>query len=605
LIHICIDFLALQKKREYGHFYSRKSGFGSGNNMKRDAIAAPMLEQLPIGVVALLDDDALYTNATARLILGAASASHMALCACVPALSDLLSKSQEAMPRTVDIHQQRYYVFVADLSEAKSALLLFPFPLLEELQPELRQLEQSYRDFQEIFRNSFDGIFVADGKGNTLMVNPGCERNYDLRANEMIGKNVSVFERKGYIRPVIAGRVIAERRRISAVQQTHTGKTIMVTGIPLFDEDGTVRRVIINSRDTTELLQLQEELERVQENLRRMESEVHELRRENLKIKGVVLRSPMMQRIAALAIRIAKVDTTVLITGESGVGKEILVKLIHRESNRASGPFIKINCGAIPRDLLESELFGYESGAFTGARRQGKPGMIEMADRGTLFLDEVGELPLELQVKLLQVLQDHCFTRVGGTKTIGVNIRVVAATNVNLEEMVEAKRFRSDLYYRLNVVPIHIPPLRDRHDDILPLIHFYLESFNVQYGVSRRLSERALQRMLDYNWPGNVRELRNILERLVVTATSDLISAEDLPRQFQREEPDIESDTEFQPETNFKTRVARFEAKLIRAAVERFGSTRAAAGHLGISQATVVRKQRCTLPRTQSDETDQ
>lgn len=560
--------------------------------MKHNSFAAAFLDSLPVGLIVAAGSDKLYLNRAARHSLSASPVTRAALRASAPLLDALFDELPLDSARKVELGGERHLVHGVSVPEIGAALLLLPFPLLRELQPELQQLEQSYRDFHEIFRNSFDGIFVADGKGNTLMVNPGCERNYGLRADEMVGKNVSVFERKGYIKPVIASRVIAERRRISAVQHTHSGKTIMVTGIPLFDEDGSVRRVIINSRDTTELLQLQEELERAQTNLRRMESEIDELRRENLKIEGVVVRSPLMQRVAALAIRVAKVDTTILITGESGVGKEVLVKLIHAESARASGPFIKINCGAIPRDLLESELFGYESGAFTGARRQGKVGMIEMADGGTLFLDEIGELPLELQVKLLQVLQDHRLTHVGGTRTIDVNLRVVAATNVDLEQMVEEKRFRSDLYYRLNVVPIHIPPLRERHDDILPLIRFYLEDFNRQYGLQRRLSERALQRMLDYNWPGNVRELRNLLERLVVTAPEDLIAAEDLPRQLQKDEVVEEAEVGPEDAGDFRRRVARFEARLIQQAIERYGSTRAAAQHLGISQATVVRKQR-------------
>lgn len=555
-----------------------------------------MLEQLPVGVIAVLGDRELYTNGAARNSLGAAPTSELALRACAPTLADLLDDTEAACTRTIELGNERHHVHPVRMSGVGPALLLLPFPLLRDLQPELLQLEQSYRDFQEIFRNSFDGIFVTDGQGDTLMVNAGCERNYGLKADQMIGRNVAVFEREGYIKPVIASRVIAERRRISAVQRTHTGKTIMVTGIPLFDGEGGVRRVIINSRDTTELLQLQEELARAQDDLRRMESEILELRRENLKIEGVVLCSPNMQRIATLVIRVAKVDTTILITGESGVGKEIVAKLIHRESNRAKGPFIKINCGAIPRDLLESELFGYESGAFTGARRQGKVGLIETANGGTLFLDEIGELPLELQVKLLQVLQDHRFSRLGGTATVGVDVRVIAATNVELEEMVEQKRFRADLYYRLNVVPIHIPPLRDRCADILPLVHRYLDDVNKQYGLSRRFSERALQRMLDYSWPGNVRELRNIVERLVVTAAEDLISMEDLPGQIQGKNPSLESDPlHLGIESDFRTRVARFETSLVREAVERLGSTRAAARHLGISQATVVRKQRADL----------
>lgn len=565
--------------------------------MKHDALAAQMLEHLPIGVIALLDDGRVYTNAAGRSSLGAAPATRMELIACAPDLADLIDESgtpdrTASETRTAVLGNERHHIYSVPLPDGAPALLLVSFPMLREMQPELRQLEQSYRDFQEIFRNSFDGIFVADGKGNTLMVNPGCERNYGLRADEMVGKHVSLFDRKGYIRPVIAGRVIAERRRISAVQHTHAGKTIMVTGIPFFDDEGNVRRVIINSRDTTELMQLQEELERVQRNLQRMESEIHELPQENLRLDGVVFESPSIQRIAALAIRVAKVDTTILISGESGVGKEVLVKLIHSKSNRADGPLIKINCGAIPHDLLESELFGYESGAFTGAKRQGKLGLVEMANGGTLFLDEIGELSLELQVKLLQVLQDRRFSRVGGTDTIEVNVRIVAATNVDLEEMVQQKRFRSDLYYRLNVVPIHIPPLRERHEDILPLIQLYLKTFNTQYGLERRISERALRRMLDYDWPGNVRELRNIIERLVVTATGDLISAEDLPLPLQDSETGPRSaHGGLESGADFKTQVARFEADLVRKTVEELGSTRAAAKHLGISQATVVRKQ--------------
>jgi PAS domain S-box-containing protein len=566
-----------------------------------------LLAHLPVGVVAVFANGEVYTNVAARSIVGATVANRMGLYASSPTLAHFLDASEILTPRTIELGNERQRVHAIRLSGKNRAALLLPIQLLRQLQPELHQLEQSYRDFQEIFRNSFDGIFVADGKGDTLMVNAGCERNYDLAAEQMIGKNVAVFERKGYIKPVIAGRVIAERRRISAVQRTHTGKTIMVTGIPLLDDDGNVRRVIINSRDTTELLQLQEELERTRDVLRRMESEIQTLRQENVKLEGIVFQSASMQRIAALALRVAKVDAAILVTGESGVGKEVVVKLIHKESNRISGPFIKINCGAIPRELLESELFGYESGSFTGARRQGKIGLVEAANGGTLFLDEIGELALDLQVKLLQVLQDHCFSRIGGTVTIKVDLRIIAATNVDLEEMVKNKQFRSDLYYRLNVVPIHIPPLRERHDDIIPLIHLYLADFNTQYGLARRISERALQSMLDYSWPGNVRELRNMIERLVVTAPTDLLSVDDLPRQFLGDEANVAFDVgklhaevQLGVESAFRERVAQFEAALVREAVERLGSTRAAARHLGISQATVVRKQKYLPPATGS-----
>lgn len=554
--------------------------------MEKPLLAARLLEALPLGVISMQPGGTIYMNAATRRSLGSAPATYTELCQCEPMLAGLLADPPQAeVGGEIRLGDEPHSIQAIHLSDGEHALLLLPVSLLERLQPELQRLEQSYRDFQEIFRNSFDGIFVADGEGNTLMVNEGSERNYDLKAEEMIGKNVTVFEKKGLIKPVIAGRVIAERQRITAVQRTHTGKTIMVTGIPLFDDEGRVRRVIINSRDTTELLKLQEELARAQDNLRRIESEVHELRSANLKFEGIVLNSTHMQRIAALSIRVAKVDTTILITGESGVGKEVVAKLIHRESCRNKGPFIKINCGAIPRDLLESELFGYESGAFTGAHRQGKVGLIETANGGTLFLDEIGELPLELQVKLLQVLQDRSFSRVGGTRTIEVDVRIIAATNVDLESMVEQKRFRNDLYYRLNVVPISLPPLKERRDDIFPLIQRYLDDFNNQYGLRKRLSEQALQHLLIYGWPRNVRELRNIVERLVVTSPNDLIASDDLPQQIR---PDPGRYEEL--EKDFRTRVASFEARLVREAVEKYGTTRAAASHLNISQATAVRK---------------
>lgn len=551
--------------------------------MENTPLPVRLLEHLPLPVIASSSAHGVYANALARNGLGGEPATMRELRDRSPVLAAALEAGGVTETMEVEFGGARCEVRIVALGRREHALALLPSP--RPADPDLWQLEQSHRDFQEIFRNSFDGIFVADGHGNTLMVNEGCERNYDLKAEDMVGKNVTEFEKKGLIRPVIAGRVIAERTRVTAIQQTHSGKRIMVTGIPLFDEEGNVRRVIINSRDTTELLQLQEELARAQDNLRRMESEVHALRLGNLRFEGVVLESPHMQRIAALAIRVARVDTTILLTGESGVGKEVLAKLIHRESNRATGPFIKINCGAIPRDLLESELFGYEGGAFTGANRQGKIGLIETASGGTLFLDEIGELPLDLQVKLLQMLQDHSFSRVGGRETITVDLRVIAATNVDLETMVEQKLFRHDLYYRLNVVPINIPPLKERREDIFPLVQLYIDEFNTRHGLEKRLSEQALQCLLDYPWPGNARELRNIAERLVVTSANPLISTSDLPRQLRPSPEQLEDH-----ESDYRTRVARFEARLVQEAIDRYGTTRAAAAHLNISQATVVRK---------------
>jgi len=237
-----------------------------------------------------------------------------------------------------------------------------------------------------------------------------------------------------------------------------------------------------------------------------------------------------MKTLVQLAVKIAKVDSTVLIQGESGVGKEVISKLIHKSSPRERGPFIKIDCGAIPENLLESELFGYEKGAFTGALHEGKVGMIELAHNGTLFLDEISELPLHLQVKLLRVLQDREIIRIGGKEPIKIDTRIIAASNRNLSSLVEENLFRKDLFYRLNVIPIDIPPLRERQDDIEPLVRFFMVEICKKYKLEKRISPAVLRTLIDYSWPGNVRELKNVVERMVVTSTGMLIGPEDVPQ---------------------------------------------------------------------------
>jgi transcriptional regulator with PAS, ATPase and Fis domain len=287
--------------------------------------------------------------------------------------------------------------------------------------------------------------------------------------------------------------------------------------------------------------------------------------------------------------RIAKVDTTVLLLGETGVGKEEIAKFIHRNSLRKDRPFVKINCGAIPANLIESELFGYEKGAFTGALQQGKLGMFEVAEGGTLLLDEIGELPLKMQVKLLRALQEQEITRVGGTKSIKIDVRILAATNRNLEKMVREKIFREDLYYRLNVVPVNIPPLREREKDILPLAYLFLEQFNKKYGLKKRFSFSTNACFLDYSWPGNIRELKNIVERVVVTSKENEILIEDLPEGICKNKIEKigERDSDIIP---LKDALGKIEKELIEKAYEKFGSVRSAAKALGIDASTFVRK---------------
>lgn len=296
-----------------------------------------------------------------------------------------------------------------------------------------------------------------------------------------------------------------------------------------------------------------------------------------------------MENILQLAAKIADVDSTVLILGESGVGKEVIARFIHKRSHRDKGPFVKINCGAIPETLLESELFGYETGAFTGAKRQGKPGLIEMANEGTLFLDEIGELPLNLQVKLLQVLQEHRLVRIGGIKPITVNIRVIAATNRDIENMVKKGEFREDLFYRLNVVPITIPPLRERRDDIIPLIYHFLEEYNRKYDKAKKISAEAKDILIKYNWPGNVRELENTVERLVVTVEEDVILPHHLPENLKEINIPLKV-VNVDGIIPLKDAVEMVERQLLHKAVEQCNSTYDIAKILGVNQSTVVRK---------------
>jgi transcriptional regulator with PAS, ATPase and Fis domain len=282
-------------------------------------------------------------------------------------------------------------------------------------------------------------------------------------------------------------------------------------------------------------------------------------------------------------------DFTVMITGESGVGKEVLAKFLHINSHRSKGNFIKVNCGAIPENLIESELFGYERGAFTGASVEGKPGLFEIAHGGTIFLDEIGELPYNMQVKLLRVLQEGEFTRVGGVMPRKADVRVVAATHRNLEEMVNERLFREDLYYRLNVIPILVPPLRERPADILALIRYFLEGINAKYHWQKRFGRDALDALHDYHWPGNIRELKNVVERVVAMSRDDIIACDDLPNKIvaQNRESVMRYLTDIVP---LEEAVAGVEEALLTKAFEKYGNVRAAAKALGIDASTFVRK---------------
>ena len=392
------------------------------------------------------------------------------------------------------------------------------------------ELEHLTRELDAIIESSSDGLFVCDGSGRIIHMNPASARINHAPPEKVVGRNYLDVARDGYvILPSAALEAIKKREVVSLLQESRYGLKLISTATPVFDDHGNVIRVVVSERDITEMDRLQRELEEQQSIGDQFRHQVLELRQEYLDAHPVVARSPGMIKVLNQALKLSEVDSTVLLLGESGVGKSLFAELIHSHSRRSDKLLIKINCGAIPETLIEAELFGYERGAFTGAVST-KPGQLELADGGTLFLDEVAELPLASQVKLLRFMEDSQVTRLGGTGSRRVDVRIIAATNRDLEKRVEEKLFRLDLYYRISVIPLTIPALRERRECILPLIRSFVDLFAERSAKPKRLTRAAIDRLASYPFPGNVRELMNICERLVVMTDTEMIDVSDLPR---------------------------------------------------------------------------
>ncbi|HWP97686.1 MAG TPA: sigma 54-interacting transcriptional regulator [Syntrophomonadaceae bacterium] len=466
-----------------------------------------------------------------------------------------------------------------------AVLVLREISEFEELVRESEYYKNLNKEMDAIIESSFDGLYVTDGKANTLRLNKGFERVMGITQEQCIGRNMADLVREGVFSRSGTLMALDKRERVTITLVASTGKEALVTSNPIFDEYGNIILVVTNVRDITELNGLQRKLEHIDSLRQFYESELQQLKLQ--KSREMVLTSNKMKELVNMVLRIAAVDSTVLIQGESGVGKELIAEIIHSNSNRKNGPYIKVNCGAIPENLLESELFGYDAGAFTGASKGGKIGLFELASGGVLFLDEIGEMPLNLQVKLLRVLQDREINRVGGTQPIKVDIRILAGTNRNLLDMVANNRFRLDLYYRLNVIPVNVPPLRERKEDIPVLANYYLNMFNLKYGMNRRLHRGVLDCLYDYDWPGNVRELENLLEQLIVTGMHEVIILEDLPATFSPKTPMNTGSQELLP---LKEALENTERQLLEKAFICCKSTYKIAEALGINQSTVVRK---------------
>ncbi|HDR4482003.1 TPA: sigma 54-interacting transcriptional regulator [Bacillus cereus] len=438
--------------------------------------------------------------------------------------------------------------------------------------------ERVLMDLKDVFEYAFDEIFVTDEQGIVVRVNSTCERHYQLAAEELVGKHVKELQKDGIFYPSATLEVIEKKRPIELVQTTKSGEYLHVRTRPVFDDEGNLRRVISYSRDLTELYQLRQKVEEMDNQLKTYKKEL----RETYEHEGLIFKSLAMQKIVDTIKKVSVVDSTVLVLGETGVGKSRLVRHLHEVSHRKNESFYEINCAALPTNLIESELFGYSGGSFTGANREGKKGLLESAHKGTLFLDEIGEMPIEIQAKLLQVLQEKTFRPIGGRELKKVDVRIVAATNRDLSEMVKQGTFRKDLYYRLNVIPIAIPPLRERTEDILPLIYHYLQHFNKKYGRDVKLAPSTLQMFVGYPWEGNNREIENVIERIVITV-DDVVTVEDLPLSMQ------EAAVEQSGQSLYKM-LEEVEGNIILKAYKTYGSSYKVAEFLQISQSAATRK---------------
>lgn len=428
-------------------------------------------------------------------------------------------------------------------------------------------------------RENAIGLYIneAISKGN-LGFYFSIEKNEDSQTTQFTHFDQKMFDS-------IALAALEKKKRVSMFAYSSTKNRVMLTSTPIY-QDGELQCVLTCCRDLTDFSQLCDDLESAIEK-NKLISEELEFYRNMATSQNVIGKSPQMLSLMKTVEYVADTDATILITGESGVGKEVLTNEIYQRSKRKGKPFIRVNCASIPESLMESELFGYERGAFTGAVKS-KPGMFELANNGTLLLDEVGELPKALQPKLLRALQEREIIRVGGTRSIPIDVRLIAATNQDLDAMVQQGEFRRDLYYRLNLIPLHIPPLRERGDDITLLALHFLDKFNSKYGKKKQITEEAMQIMKEYQWPGNIRELENLLERLVIIGEENWITASRLLAILGSGD---DSELKLEPSgTSLKDMVADYEKKILKEALNRYGTTYKAAQALNTSQPTVARK---------------
>lgn len=461
-----------------------------------------------------------------------------------------------------------------------------------EANHQISNLKLREKNLKRIFNLLEDEVFVTDEYGFVQLINPRGEFIMGVREKDYLGHHVSEMIRNNVLPKSMTLNVIDTGERCTEIMDLPTGIRIICSAQPVYDEDGHMVQILSTSKNIDEITDKINELSR---ELNSSNEQIKSLQAQVIAKEKYIFESPPMKQVQKTIMKIAPADVAVLIEGESGVGKEVVADTVYKLSRRRDKPFVKINCGMIPKDLMESELFGYEPGAFTGALKNGKIGKLEVANGGTVFFDEIGEMELPLQVKLLEFLQDHQIVRVGGNRRIPLDIRVVAATNRDLYSMVEQGTFRRDLYYRLNIMPIYVPPLRERREDIVPLLFHFLNVFNKKYNFDKHMDNSVIEKMQSYSWPGNVRELMHTVERIVVASDSDYINVIELDDLFTEgltaHGTAITANakvicTELMP---LKEAKHELESYLVKMAYDRFGSSYRAAEYLKVNQSTVSR----------------
>ena len=459
---------------------------------------------------------------------------------------------------------------------------------MEAVVGELVYTREIYEKLNAIFEDSQDGFFITDGEGRVLKVNKAYEEMSGIKGEEILGSNVKELE--GKMISYSASLITIRSGKPMTIEQTfyRTGRKAYISSTPIFDDNGNIVMIVSNTRDFQMIEDLRRELSQKNEQVLEYEERMKTIAQQNVNQSQLLVNDPKMYDTIYKALKVSDKDTTVLIQGETGTGKEMLANFIHQNSLRKDKIMLCLNCGAISKDLIETELFGYVGGAFTGGLPKGKPGYFEIADGGTLFLDEIGELPFNVQMKLLRTLQEKEIIRVGAGKPKKVDVRVIAATNRDLMKMVEQNEFRADLYYRLNVVNIEIPPLRERKQDIIPLADLFWKRFNDKFKTNKSLSAYSYKMLEDYEWPGNVRELKNTIEKMVILSDEDIISAADIEKQESRftvEHSEIET-------VNLKEILEQIELQYINDYYGAYKTLEKAAVKLGVNVKTLSRRKR-------------